>query len=257
MGTMATTLPTPVEGSDEFDTPTWECATNDTYESVRNGPSKQHAAAGLSLVTSGDKPMFWGLGRRFGLTWFNESRYATKVEIESAGMAWNQACGVVFREAKIKKEAFFVIRDATADEEDEYKGRGFIALSFFPTQEPREVIIFKTYHSDDKLQDNRVAVLTHEFGHILGLRHEHIRNIDPQTLQEVEDTSEGGEGHEITDRGRVLRALYVTPFDKHSIMSYKKLRADINHGRVATLSFLDQTGAQMVYGQSPFRVQLI
>jgi hypothetical protein len=55
---------------------------------------------------------------------------------------------------------------------------GPIARAFFPSSpnDDRQVVVFPSYF-DPAMEFDRVGVMKHEIGHILGYRHEHIRNI--------------------------------------------------------------------------------
>ena len=68
----------------------------------------------------------------------------------------------------IDPELVFTVRHVDA-------GGQFIAAAFFPTYPPlrRRVLIDPSYFADD-LSFDRVGVLRHELGHVLGFRHEHI-----------------------------------------------------------------------------------
>jgi hypothetical protein len=86
-------------------------------------------------------------------------------------------CGVQFIEASQADVArgtarpYFVVKYEDAD-------AGPIARAFFPSSAPdeRSVAVFPGYF-DPNLAFDPVGVFRHEIGHILGYRHEHIRNI--------------------------------------------------------------------------------
>jgi hypothetical protein len=79
-------------------------------------------------------------------------------------------CGISFAEAA-QSDATFVVAYANV-------AGGPIARAFFPSSpvDDRQVLIFPGYF-DQAMGFDPVGVLRHEIGHILGYRHEHIRNI--------------------------------------------------------------------------------
>lgn len=96
----------------------------------------------------------------------------TKANFIKAAGEWANACpecGVTFTE--VTSNPYFTVRfDSAAD--------GPIARAFFPSSAPalRQLVVFPAYIASD-LDFDPAGVLRHEIGHILGYRHEHIRNI--------------------------------------------------------------------------------
>lgn len=149
--------------------------------------------------------------------------------MQLATQEWAAACGVQFQ----YREAF--------DTSDSVRPAGvlfpvrwldvggqFIAASFFPNDPAnrRRIVIDPSYFSTTF---DKVGVLRHELGHVLGFRHEQIRpGAPPQCLGE--DTA---------------GVVALTPYDKRSVMHYMCGDA----GSIAlAISDLDRTGAQRVYG---------
>src|SRR5439155_23200877 len=103
---------------------------------------------------------------------------------------------------------------------------GTIAMSFFPPdpKNRRRLLIAPSWLNFDR----KVGVLTHELGHVLGFRHEHIRTEAPQ-----------GCGKE--DLGFDVP---ITEYDRDSIMHY--ICGGINPP--LTISALDREGVRACYG---------
>lgn len=149
--------------------------------------------------------------------------------MQSATDEWTATCGVTFEyvesadgsESLRPPEVLFPVRYING-------GGAFIAAAFFP-HEPtprRRMLIDPSYYSTSF---DRVGVLRHELGHILGFRHEHIRSGAPAICPDESTTG----------------TIDLTPYDPQSVMHYFC-------GGVGSLSLaitaLDRTGSQLVYG---------
>ena len=151
--------------------------------------------------------------------------------VQAATQAWEQTCGVQFQyRADLDAEpgtgaagAVFSVRQIDA-------GGSFIAAAFFPNDPParRRVLIDPSFFSP-YLGFDRVGVLRHELGHVLGFRHEHIRSGAPPVCpQESLD--------EIID---------LTQYDPQSVMHYF---CDGIGSRMLQITELDRIGSQRIYG---------
>jgi len=109
-------------------------------------------------------------------------------------------------------------------------GGKFIAAAFFPNDPPEErrLYIDPSYFSPT-LKYDRVGVLRHELGHVLGFRHEHIRSGAPPNCPH-EDTSD---------------TFDFTLYDPKSVMHY--FCGGVGSRELAITDF-DRTGARMLYG---------
>lgn len=196
---------------------------------------------GLSLLigvtTSDGKLVRWkdGLTLTYCVlrnTFGNNQEYLlARRSMEQATQAWEESCGIKFQHVVAKDESptttvadvVFTVRKIDA------MGR-FIAAAFFPNDPParRRVLIDPSFFSDS-LRFDRVGVLRHELGHVLGFRHEHISGSAPAQCpdEDIADTS------------------ILTGYDPHSVMHYFC-------GGVGSLELLittvDKEGAQKVYG---------
>ena len=139
--------------------------------------------------------------------------YSMVVEnIAAAADAWQRACGVRF----LHRQEFDTHDDPTTTPSSidpslvfsvRYLDAGgqFIASAFFPTQPParRRVFIDPSYFAPD-MDFDRVGVLRHELGHVLGFRHEQIRSGAPSDCP----NEEGGQ------------FVDLTQYDPQSVMHY-------------------------------------
>ncbi len=143
---------------------------------------------------------------------------------------WEAACGVKFEHRADLDESptntpdvLFPVREVNANGQ-------FIAAAFFPNDPPvrRRLVIDPSYYSTDF---DQIGVLRHELGHVIGLRHEHIRSGAPPACGD-EDTGD---------------TIEVTDYDPQSVMHYFC-------GGVGSLTLeiteLDRAGAQQIYGPS-------
>ena len=103
-----------------------------------------------------------------------------------------------------------------------------IASSFFPSDPPdrRHMLIDPTYFTTSF---DKVGVLRHELGHVLGFRHEHIRNDAPPVCpnEPLWDTQ------------------VLSVYDPKSVMHYFCGGVGSHDLQITDL---DRKGARMVYG---------
>jgi len=169
-----------------------------------------------------NKRTVWGPKRRLALHWKNDTKDHEILEDDllKAMDYWQNACGVQF--SKDEASPFFTF--VLASEKDESENENVVARSFFPGDNPQTVTLYKRY----KTAPNKIAVLAHELGHLLGFRHEHIW---------THLTSEP-----------IANAEALTSYDPNSIMHYQKIWDDEKANIVTKLSHLDRMGSQIIYG---------
>jgi hypothetical protein len=143
---------------------------------------------------------------------------------------WEATCGVVFQHVPdadqsddVRPEGvIFPVRHIDA-------GGEFIAAAFFPNDPPsrRRMLIDPSYFTQSTF--DRVGVLRHELGHVLGFRHEHIRSGAPPVCPD-EDLGD---------------TIDLTQYDPQSVMHY--FCGGIGSPQLA-ITALDRSGSQSVYG---------
>lgn len=194
------------------------------------------APRGLVASTKNGKIVRWKPGAvltyRVARSTFggNQAHYQLVVDSMRAATAeWERTCGVNFEHlsaldnrAGVGTEgALLVVREFDA-------GGKFIASAFFPSDpiDRRRVLIDPSYY---KTSFDKVGVLRHELGHVLGFRHEHIRNEAPPVCpnEPLWDTK------------------VLTQYDPASVMHYFCGGVGTN---ALKISALDRKGAQQVYG---------
>lgn len=154
-----------------------------------------------------------------------------KNNMSEAISAWSNVCNVTFshehewdaqlRPSQKPEELDFVVRHFNANNK-------FIAKAFFPNtlKYRRKILIDPSYYTSSY---DKVGILRHELGHVIGFRHEHIRSGAPASCpkENTVDTRNLGD------------------YDPRSVMHY----FCGNEGtRDLKLTESDSIGAVMVYG---------
>lgn len=192
----------------------------------------------LVAVTANGKLVRWkpGLVLTYCVlknTFTSQANYDLAVaSMKQATWAWETVCGITFQHmaqldnsaTTVKPaEVLFTVREIDASGQ-------FIAAAFFPNdpKNRRRVLIDPSFFETD-LGFDRVGVLRHELGHVLGFRHEHIRSQAPPTCPDEDPTN----------------TLDLTPYDPQSVMHY--FCGGVG-SRTLTITDVDRIGSQKLYG---------
>jgi hypothetical protein len=161
-----------------------------------------------------------------------EAHYRSVVDnVQAATADWEAVCSVRF-EYKPELDTSPGVQPAGvifSVRELDVGGR-FIASAFFPNDplERRRVLIDPSYYPPGLIFD-KVGVLRHELGHVLGFRHEHIRSGAPADCPQ-----EGTEG-----------TFPFTEYDPRSVMHY--FCGGLG-SKTLSITDLDRVGAERLYG---------
>ncbi len=164
-------------------------------------------------------------------TFATQQNYQMAVEnMRRATKDWEATCGIKFQHlANLDQSTtitpqgvLFTVRQLDA-------GGRFIAASFFPNDpvQRRKILIDNSYFRPSRF--DKVGVLRHELGHVLGFRHEHIRSGAPPICPDEE----------------TVGTIELTRYDPQSVMHY--FCGGVGNPALG-ITELDRIGAQRVYG---------
>ncbi len=157
--------------------------------------------------------------------WYEE----VVTNMQWATEAWEAICGIEFKYVP-SLDSSGSVRPAGVVFPVRYIGAGgaFIAAAFFPNDVPtrRRLLIDPSYF---KTIFDRVGVLRHELGHVLGFRHEHIRSGAPPVCPHEDTTG----------------TIDLTRYDPQSVMHY--FCGGVGSRRLE-ITQVDRIGAQQLYG---------
>lgn len=192
---------------------------------------------GLTVNQSGGVDTLWPDAQRMDLTYcvdvasFGTSGSQVLLAVEGATYAWSRRVGISFRQVSVRScnnatvEVVFDIRQTPLG--------GAYAAAFFPgsARSSRELLVDPSALTTMAGGRDLQGILTHELGHVLGARHEHIW----LTLACTSETS--------------ADARAITPYDVDSVMHYPQCRPSGTGGYRPTEK--DYAGMHTLYGMSP------
>ncbi|MFT3949549.1 MAG: hypothetical protein QM763_21480 [Agriterribacter sp.] len=168
-------------------------------------------------------------------TFSTENEYEiARQNIKTATEDWMKTCNVQFEYKPQYDSQNFLYGNKMVDfvllEFD--AGGLFIAKVFFPKDIPQErnIMLDASYYNSSF---DKIGVLRHELGHVLGFRHEHIAPEAPAACPDEVIT------------GTVPLTLY----DPQSVMHY--FCGDVGNKELR-ISYNDSVGAKQIYGPSTF-----
>jgi len=204
-------------------------------DSAGLGTERLMQTRGLIAIKQNGKIVRWKPGtvlsyRVVKNTFPDENNYKFVVQQMAAATGdWQITCGIEFkhmpelddRNGVQPEGALFAVREIDA-------GGNFIASAFFPNdpKDRRRVLIDPSYYTTSF---DKVGVLRHELGHVLGFRHEHIHKNAPPVCPDEDD----------------WETEYLTKYDPQSVMHYFCGEVGTRDLRITDL---DRTGARQVYG---------
>ncbi len=161
---------------------------------------------------------------------------SAKIYMNKAAKDWMGACNVKFQYLPQYDETIpgsplpdsltFCVRQFNAN-------GAFIAMAFFPADIPQKRrLLLDVSFFNPQLKFNKVGILRHELGHILGARHEHIWSKEY-----------GCQGEEVFAEGR--GGIPLTKYDPYSVMHYLCGKSGT---RTLEITRFDTAGAQQLYG---------
>ena len=165
-------------------------------------------------------------------TFPNQAQYEVARDgVQQATAAWQAVCGITFEHRADLDGSLGTQNPGVVFTVRGFNSNGqFIAAAFFPDdpRNRRRVLIDPSYFASD-LGFNRVGVLRHELGHVLGFRHEHIRSGAPPACPDED----------------LWGTVDLTQYDPQSVMHYFCGGAG---SRELALTELDRIGSQKLYG---------
>jgi hypothetical protein len=167
-------------------------------------------------------------------TFQNEQRYQlVRNNVEKAVADWQNNCGVTFRHVAELDDSPGTANPGVLFTVREFDSQGqFIAAAFFPgdPKNRRRMLIDRTQYFDDSPGGfDKVGILRHELGHVLGFRHEHIRSEAPAICPDEDP------------------GMDLTAYDPQSVMHY--FCGGVG-SRLLAITELDKIGSQRLYGPS-------
>ena len=216
----------------------WDIATNDEAKLFSYWESIQQGTLAIYSINGAD--IKWNDTQKLNLTYCIGSTFGANTQKVVDAMAaasdggWEKFANVNYIHVTAQDGAGCTATNTNVvmDVNQVNSGGQYLARSFFPNDARADRNVLIDPASFDPAQTGNIPlsnILTHELGHTLGFRHEHIRSDQGRTVQCPEDNQYRG----------------VTPYDVVSTMHYPQCGSP---GNTLALSAKDQSGVAMIYG---------
>jgi hypothetical protein len=191
---------------------------------------KTHVVGGIAVDETWAFPDNFTLSYCVGTGFTASQRTQLLAALDSATDAWSRIVGVAFQRVTPAGTCDSSNNSVVFDVQRNTDG-SFFGSSFFPAdpRSSRTVYFDDTAFTTTSGGRTLTGIVTHELGHSIGFRHEHIW---------ISCTGES-----------TSQARQVTAYDQDSVMHYPQCRTPTGGGY--SVSPLDYTGAVSLYGLAP------